>query len=381
MKDTITMSDKLSMAKFVLTSNKFTNGDKVKQFERSWSEWLGAEKSLFVSSGSTANFLLLSAVIEKYNLLPGDKVLVPACTWMTNVAPIIQLGLTPIFCDINLENFSFDKNHMEQISLTHPDIKVIFVTHLLGLPSWDTEYFVKLFPKSIILDDVCESHGVEKYGQKIGAGSLGATFSFYFGHHMTTIEGGMVSTNDEELYDIMKMKRSHGLSRESVNPNKYNDMYPELNSSFLFVTDGYNFRNHEIPAVLGLSQLKRLDDMIKIRRKNYEKYLSLLSQHLDKFYIPSTTIENSSFSFPLVSRNHETHVKLKGLLDVNKIEFRPIVSGNLLRHPFLNSYSLEPKSGEMYNVEIIHKNGLYIGNNHFVGDKELNMLSNVLDQL
>lgn len=381
MENTITLSDKFNMSKFIWSTNRFTNGKKVKEFESAWSEWLGADNSLFVSSGSTANFLLLSAIMEKNNISPGDKVLVPSCTWMTNVAPIIQLGLTPIFCDINLENFSFDKNHLEEISITHPDIKIIFVTHLLGYPSWDNEYFLKLFPKSIILDDVCESHGVERYGQKVGASSLGATYSFYFGHHMTTVEGGMVSTHDDELYDIMKMKRSHGLSRESVTPDKYNKMYPELNSSFLFVTDGYNFRNHEIPAVLGLSQIKRLDDMIDSRRKNYDEYLNIMSEHIDKFYIPYTGRDNSSFCFPLIARSHYTYLQLKDLLESKGIESRPVVSGNLLLHPFLKEYKIEDKKSGQYNIDTVHSNGLYIGNNHFVDKKRMSLLEETLNEL
>ena len=135
MRDTITFLDRVKMIKFIATTKKFTSGENVKAFEREWNSWLGSKFSLFVSSGSTANLLLIASVMEKYGIKPGDKVLLPACTWMTNVAPIMQLGLTPIFCDINLDNFSFNVKNMKSIAIQHPDIKIVFVTHLLGLPA------------------------------------------------------------------------------------------------------------------------------------------------------------------------------------------------------------------------------------------------------
>ena len=188
MKETITLIDKIKMVKFILSTKKFTNGAKVKEFENNWNTWLGSKYSLFVSSGSTANLLLLSAIKELYKLNDGDKVLVPACTWVTNVSPVFQVGLQPIFADINLKNFSFDLEECKKLKDKHPDIKVIFVTHLLGLPA-EINKLKSIFPEALILEDVCESHGVESQpGVKYGADSLGATFSYYFGHHMTSIE-------------------------------------------------------------------------------------------------------------------------------------------------------------------------------------------------
>ena len=135
MKNTLSFMDRLKLSKFILTSDKFTQGSKVQEFERKWSEWLGCKYSVYVTSGSTANFLLISAVIEKFNLKPGDKVLLPSCTWVTNINPIFQLGLTPIFCDVSLEDYSFDIDNMKFIAEKHPDIKLIFVSHLLGIPA------------------------------------------------------------------------------------------------------------------------------------------------------------------------------------------------------------------------------------------------------
>jgi CDP-6-deoxy-D-xylo-4-hexulose-3-dehydrase len=377
MKDTITFADRFKMAKFALTAKRFTNSEQVVKFEKHWSEWLGCKHSLFVSSGSTANFLLVAAIKEKYKLSEGDKVLVPACTWMTNVAPIIQLGLQPIFCDINIQNFSFDIEEVKYISKIHPDIKLIFVSHLLGFAG-ENEKLKEIFPNAIIIDDVCESHGVRfPDGSRVGSNSLGATFSFYFGHHMSTIEGGMVCTNDLELYDLMRMKRSHGLARESNFFEQYAKENPTIEKSFLFITDGYNFRNHEICAVLGQSQLKRLDDMIEIRRKNYNAYVNLLDYHQNLFHPHNYDEGNSSFCFPFICKTAIIKENLKQLFIKNNVEFRPIVSGNLLKHPFLKNYSVST-SKQVLNADLVHENGVYIGNNHFISVKDLNRLNTLI---
>lgn len=381
MKDTITWEDKLKMIKFILTTKKFTNGEKVKKFESQWNDWLGSKYSLYVSSGSTANLLLLSAVKEKYGLKDGDKVLVPACTWVTNVSPVFQVGLEPIFSDIDLQTFSFDVEKLKKIKEIHPDIKVIFVTHLLGLEA-EVDKYQEIFPDAIILEDICESHGVtDSNGVKRGANSLGATFSFYFGHHMTTIEGGIISTNDEELYELMRIKRSHGLAREGSPEyfKKYKEQYPDLPPSFLFMTDGYNFRNHEICAVLGSSQLKRLSRMVEIRKENYKKFLNLIKKHSDKFYIPKEDNTNSSFCFPFICKQKEVYDYLLNAFAENGIEYRPVVSGNLLKHPFLKKYYISLPSP--LNVDILHEQGVYIGNNHFVDNKNFNVLKEILDNL
>ena len=182
MKDCITKEDKDSLVEFIQTSNRYTNGPKVKQFEKEWSEWLGVKHSLFVSSGSTANFLLLSAIKRRYNLKKGDKVLVPSMTWVTNVAPIIQLGLKPIFCDVERDTFSFDLEHMAKLHQEHHDIRLVFVTHLFGIPAQINE-FKKIIPNAFYIEDCCESHGAKIYDKKVGTLSEGSTFSSYFGHH------------------------------------------------------------------------------------------------------------------------------------------------------------------------------------------------------
>jgi len=380
MKNNISLKDRFDLVKFVLFSDRFTNGKKVKEFEKKWSDWLGSKYSLYVSSGSTANYLLLASVKELYGLKDGDKVLVPSCTWVTNIGPVIQLGFTPIFCDINLDNFSFCENDLEHISKIHPDIKLIFITHLIGF-SANNEKYQELFPNALILDDICESHGCKSSnGIKRGSNSLGATFSFYFGHHISTIEGGMVSTNNYELYDLMRMKRSHGLARESEKYQEYVSKYPDISNQFLFITDGYNFRNHELGAVLGLSQLKRLDKYIAIRNKNFKNFINLISSYKELFYEIKMTENCSNFCFPLVCKNKKDADSLKKLFDENGIEHRPIISGNLLKQPFLSGYKITTNKDNL-NVDIIHENGIYLGNNQFVNKNNIKLLSNIIDKL
>jgi len=375
MKDTINWKDKFELLKFIIWSDRFTNGEKVREFEAAWSAWLGARHSLFVSSGSTANFLLLAAVKELYNIPNGAKVLVPACTWVTNVSPILQLGLTPVFCDISLEHFSFDLENLPRDS----DIKVVFVTHLLGIDA-PVEQLKKAYPKAIFIEDICESHGVVgPLGERRGAtSSLASTFSFYYGHHMTTIEGGMISTNNKELYELMRLKRSHGLARE-MSPDafeKAKQMYPDIDPRFLFMTDGYNFRNTELGAVLGLSQLTRLDDSIEIRRKNYAYFISKLTKYANDIYVPDPSPRNSNFVFPIVCKTPRLMKNIKNEFMKYEIESRPIVAGNLLRQPFLKSY----KAPKLPNADILNDNGVYVGNNQFVTFEMINVLIDIIDR-
>jgi CDP-6-deoxy-D-xylo-4-hexulose-3-dehydrase len=379
MGETITFMDRLKMAHFALTAKKFTFGEKVKQFENEWSEWLGAKHSLYVSSGSTANFLLVAAVKELYKLKAGDKVLVPACTWMTNVSPIMQLGLEPVFCDVNLDNFSFDLEEARLIALKH-DIKMVFITHLLGF-SANNEGIKRIFPRAIIIDDICESHGCKTpYGEKCGSNSLGATFSFYFGHHMSTVEGGMISTNNTKLYDLMKIKRSHGMARESIKFDEYAKKYPDVDKQFLFVTDGYNFRNHEICAVLGISQLKRLDKMVEIRNRNHKLFTEIIDKYPNLFYTIKNPKTISSFCFPFICRSNEIMLAMKDTFTKHTIEYRPVVAGNLLSQPFLKDYKIETTK-KRTNADIIQTQGVYIGNNHFVTESDMKFLDKVVGEI
>lgn len=380
MKDNMTLADRVRMAKFCLTSNRFTNGPKVRKFESEWSKWIGSKYSLYVSSGSTANYLLLAAIKELYGLKTGDKVVVPACTWVTNINPVFQLGFQLIFCDVSINTFTYCETDLKYIAKIHPDVKVVFTTHLMGFPS-PVERYKEIFPNALFIDDVCESHGcLDPNGNKIGSDSLGATFSFYFGHHISTIEGGIISTNNQELYEIMRLKRSHGLARESDHKEIYYKKYSNLNKEFLFVTDGYNFRNHELCAVLGLSQLKRLNGIIKKRNENYKKFIKVILNHSDKVYIPIVSDGMSSFCFPLIFKDKTISENFKKLCETYKIEHRPIIGGNLLKQPYLLNYKITTSKSYL-DIDKIHENGVYLGNNQFLGNSELNLLEEILNEV
>jgi CDP-6-deoxy-D-xylo-4-hexulose-3-dehydrase len=379
MENTITLSDRLKMALFVLTTDRLTNGPKVREFENKWSEWLGVKHSLYVSSGSTANTLLVSSIKEYYGLQDGDKVLVPSCTWMTNIAPVIQANLQPIFCDINLKNFSFDVDELKYIAKEHPDIKAVFITHLIGLSS-DVEKIREIFPDALILEDICESHGVKSAdGKKRGVNSVGSTFSFYFGHHITTIEGGVVCTNNTELYELMRMKRSHGMAREA-SPHmfkKFSEENPDIDPTFLFMTEGFNLRNHEICAVLGLSQLKKLDKNIQIRQENFKYWWDNIYK-TESYFVPEFQRGNSSFCFPIITKQSSDILALKNKLKENGIEYRPIISGNILIHPAFRKYKLCTQR-EVPNVSTLHQNGVYVGNSQFVDKRRIDRLISIMD--
>ena len=360
MQSAITESDKQALIDFISTSDRYTCGPKVKEFEDAWSKWLGCQHSLFVTSGSAANLLLMASVKEMYKIPDGSKVLVPACTWVTNVSPVFQVGLEPVFCDVDLDRYSFDMD-----ALPEEDIRIVFITHLLGINS-PVEQLKKKYPNAIFLEDICESHGVKApNGMKRGSTGLGGTFSFYYGHHMTTIEGGMVCTDSEELYELMKIKRSHGMAR-LLSPPLYEEAikkYPNIDPKFLFLTDGYNFRNTELNAVLGIEQLKRLDENVEVRRKNFDCFIKLLDPEI--FYVPYNDPGNSSFSFPFICKKTEEREKLKSIFDELGIEHRPIVSGNLLLHPFLDKWK---DSVSVPNATKLNDGGVYIGNGQFVNE-------------
>ena len=317
MKNSIGQKEKQAMIDFINGDNRFTNGDKVRDFEKQWADWVGTHYALFVNSGGSANLLLLDAIAEVYYENTKRKwkdnkkpvVLVPACTWGTTIAPLIQLGYDIEYCDIDLETYSFCKKQMKTIK-DNKEIDIVWITHLLGSPS-NIDRIKEFFPDAMILEDCCESHGATFKNKKVGTFGEGSTFSFYFGHHMTAIEGGMVCTDNEFLYDIMRMKRSHGLAREA-SPfffNKILKMFPHLDERFLFPTVGYNLRNVEINAVIGLEQLPCLDEWIEIRKYNLRLFNIMLGGYKDAFY-PVKEEGNSSFALAFVFKNRSKKKKL-----------------------------------------------------------------------
>ena len=281
MNNNITDEDIDCLISFLKTKPKLTQGDKVKEFEESWSKWLGVKYSVFVNSGSSANLISIAALKEKG--LKGE-IIVPPLTWVSDIASVIQNGFTPKFVDIDLKNLAMDpKKIMQAVTV---DTKAVFLTHAQGFNGLSQELLDFLDEREIILiEDVCESHGATFQSKKLGSFGFISNFSFYYAHHMSTIEGGMVCTDDEETYQMLRMLRAHGLVRESTDDSikeNYLKESNELNSEFIFAFPAYNVRNTELGAVLGLNQLKRLDDNNKSRTDNLLYFLDNLDKNIYK---------------------------------------------------------------------------------------------------
>jgi len=342
---------------------KLTHGPKVKAFESAWSEWLGVKYSVMLNSGASANDLTMLALRELRGI---GEVIVPGLTWVSDIASVLHAGHTPVFVDIDKQSLAMDPSSV--IKAITPKTKAVFLTHILGLDGLTDELLQELELRQIpLIEDVCESHGATHNGQKVGSFGWASNFSFYYAHHMTTIEGGIVSTNDFELYEMMRMMRSHGMARESSSQETKEDFaknYPDLNPDFIFVTPAHNMRPNELNGILGLSQLPRLNDAVEKRSLNYKKFLSGLDPQ--KFEVDFKTEGNSNYAFILVLKEPDfaKRDQIEKKLREQGIEFRRGLSGggNQLRQPYLRRLPGMPAPESLPNVDHVHHFGWYIGN-------------------
>ncbi len=375
--DIFQKKDLKEISNFILKSKKFTQGPKVKEFEDKFSKWNNSKFSLYVNSGSTADFLIVNTAKEIFSWKDGDEIIVPSLTWPTQISSVTQNGLKPIFIDCNLNDLSFNYKTIEK-NITKKT-KAIFLAHIMGFPS-NIKTIKKITKKYNlkILEDCCESIGA-KYPNKVGNLGVAGSFSFFWGHHMTTIEGGMITTNDYNFYKMCKLKRAHGLAREMERNelNKISKKYPDIDKQYLFLTNGFNFRNTEINALIGINQLKKLNSYIKIRNNNFSLFKKLLEPMKDK--VKTVKFEKirdiSSYAFPIFLKNKYLIKKFKKKLTNNNIQYRPIISGNILRQPFLGIKK------KMVNSDFVHNNGLYIGNNQFVTKKMIQNLIKLIKEV
>ena len=364
-----------ALMNFIKTTKRFTQFTRVREFEREFSEWQGCPYSVFVNSGSSANLLLINTLKGLRGWTSEDEIIVSTVTWPTNITPVIQNNLKPVFVDVNFQDLSFDYEQLRQ-AIT-PKTKAIFITHLLGFPA-DVNKIKEIIGSRdiIILEDCCESLGAKVGEIKVGNFGAGSTFSFYWGHHMTTVEGGMICTPNLELYKMLILKRSHGLAREL--PEEYHqeikETYPDIDFDFLFLTDGFNVRNTELQAAIGLTQLKKIDDFIKKRNENYEFFLDICSKYDDLILIKKEGM--SAFVFPFIFKTKQRKEEFQKFITENGIESRPLVTGNTLRQPFLKEYS-QPE--QFKNADFLHFNSFYIGNNQFINKERLKFFGYLME--
>ena len=378
--DSITDGDKKALTDFINTPNqRFTNGPKVKEFEKAWSEYVGCDFSIFVNSGASANYIMASIMKEEKGV---GEVIVSPLGWVSDVSPLVNLGFTPVFVDVSMENMSITLDNIKA-AVTDKTVGVSLV-HVLGFAAVTDE--MKKFCDDndlFLIEDCCESHGATYKGTKVGNFGDVSNFSFYFGHHITTIEGGMVCTNDERLYDYAKLFRSHGMTREaSVQlQEQYERSRPDLNPLFTFAVPGYNMRNQELNAVLGLEQLKRLNYNCDKRRDNFKSWVDSLNS--DKFFVDFHQNGNSNFALPLVLKEKDLELfeKCCILLEEQNVEYRVGTAGggNQARQPYLDKYNFI--AHDLSNVDHIHDFGLYIGNHPELVDEDIVNLCKELNNL
>lgn len=340
-----------------------TQAAEVRAFEREWSEWLGKKHSVFVNSGASANLITMAALRELKG--PG-RVVVPTLTWVSDIASVLQAGLTPDFVDIDPRTLGMDTRQV--IAKLAPDTRAVFLTHVLGYNALSHELLEALAEKGIpLIEDVSESHGATFEGKKLGSYGFASNFSFYYAHHMTTIEGGMVSTDDADFYEAVRMLRSHGMVREVTSPEVkrgFHERHPDLNPDFIFAFPAYNVRSTELNAVLGRAQLKRLDANNDLRRANLATFLA----HLDgtRYQTDFAAEGNSNYAFTLVLKHPDTALRdrVESTLRARKVEFRRGTAGggNQLRQPYMRKRFPEINPADYRHVDHVHFHGWYIGN-------------------
>ena len=383
MSNNILQEDKKALINFIKSTSKFTNGIKVKEFEKKWSKWLGVKYSTFVNSGSSANLISIHVLKElKKNK---TEVILPAFTWNSDVVSVLNAGFKPVFVDIKLKNLALDEEQVKK--KINKRTAAIFLTHAMGFPGISSNFlkFIKK-RKIFLIEDVCESHGAMLNNKKLGSLGNISNFSFYYAHHITTIEGGMICTNSKEIDTLVKMKRGHGLLRDSQNEtliNKTKKKLKDLNSDFIFLTEGFNLRNNELSAVIGLQQLKRLNKIIKARNLNHRLFIKHLRK--DIFFTDFNLKGSSNYAFQLIlkKRNKKLFNKVLSVLKKNAIEYRvgSVGGGNQLRQPYLKSYNLKKNYKSLKNTEHMHFYGLYIGNYPHLEHKKIINLCKLLDEI
>lgn len=366
----------------VIKNDRYTMGNAVQIFEQKFATYFGSKYAVMVNSGSSANLLTIAALCYKKEnpLQTEDEIIVPSLSWSTTYYPVQQYNMKLVFVDIDLNTLNIDCNLIEN-AITDKT-KAILAPNILGNPA----NLIKL--KQIcekynlyLIEDNCESMGSKLNDKYTGTYGICGTFSTFFSHHISTMEGGVIVTNNEELYHIMLAMRSHGWTRHLPEKNtihkKLTDSFYE---SFNFILPGYNIRPVEMSGAIGIEQLKKLDQLIKTRRSNAAVFKSLF-EHDDRFIIQQENGQSSWFGFSMIINNLsiKRNDVLK-ILDQHNIEFRPVISGNILRHKVIK-YLSHRIVGTHKNSNTVHDQGFFIGNHHIDIQKQLSELKQCLKKL
>ena len=381
-KDTISNDDIDKLIGWLQTYPRLTKGPLTLELEQKWSDWIGTKYSVFCNSGSSANLLMLSAYIENTRMQKDRnklKIVVPSVSWATDLAPIIQLGLTPILCDCNLNDLSIDLDHLNEIITSHGKIDALLLVSVLGLvPKMDKIQDICDKHDIVLLEDSCESMGSKHKGQNLGTFGSMSSFSTFFGHHISTIEGGFVSTNDKELYDLLLSLRSHGWDRDldKKSQNKLRDAWDVsgFESLYTFYYPGYNLRSTDLNAFIGIGQIDNLNEWGLIREKNFRLYQRLI--HNDywkpKLY-PNSFVSN--FAYPII---HPARNEIAQQLQNNSVEVRPLVCGSMGNQPF---YKKQYGKIKLPNADKIDEYGLYVPNNPKLTENEVTIIADIVNDV
>ena len=367
----------------VIDSGFYTMGKNVEKFESIFSSFFGSKYALMLNSGSSANLLSVAALFFLKNnpLQRGDEVIVPSVSWSTTYAPLQQYGLKVKFVDISLDTLNFDLDKLK--AAITDKTRAIFAVNILGNPNEFLKINNIIKNKNIyLLEDNCESMGAKYENQFTGTFGIAGTFSSFFSHHISTMEGGMILTDNYELYNIMLSLRAHGWTRNLKDDNplhiKSDNKFYE---SFNFILPGYNLRPLELSGAIGIEQIKKLPKLIEVRRRNAELFKGLFEKN-EKTIIQKEIGNSSWFGFSLIINENVTSIKRdKIIIELEKagIETRPIVSGNFLKNKVLKFFDYEV-SGDLSNSEFLDRNGFFVGNHHYDLTSELKHLKNTLNK-
>ncbi len=383
MRNNISRSDLDSLIEFLKQDDPIlTQSQNVRAFEQEWADWVGVKHCVFLNSGASANLLTITAIREHFGL---GEVLVPTLTWVSDIASVLQCGMTPVFCDINPRTLGMDED--EILRKITPRTKAVFLTHVLGYNALTPRLVAELAARDIpLIEDVCESHGATMGGKRLGSFGLISNFSFYYAHHLSTVEGGMVCTNDSGIYETVRLLRSHGMVRESTSADlkqSYYDKFPDLNPDFIFAYPAYNMRSTELNAVIGRSQLKRLDENNRLRTRNLKLFLDNLdsSRYQTDFAFEGSC--NYAFTLALKEPNPVLCQNVMTALKSHGVEFRRGMSGggNQVRQPYLRKVVGENAWQQFPKVDHVHFFGFYIGNYPGLEQEKIVQLCGLLNSL